>query len=85
MQAGLPADLGGTLLQAAQPHAAAGLLSALSGGSAVLAASLVYFALRGRRSKIWSRGVRAVYTLAAAASAGYLVFLLYWRLLGPPL
>ena len=63
----------------------AGLLSALSGVSAVLAAVLAYFSARGRRSAAWSRAVRTVYTLAAAASVGYLIFLLYWRLLGPPL
>lgn len=62
-----------------------GVLSALSGVSVLLAAGVAYFAVRGRRSELWPKGVRAVYLLAAAASAVYLVFLLYWRLIGPPL
>lgn len=63
----------------------AGLLAALAGVSVLLAIGLAFFALRGGASPEWPRGVQAVYALAAIAAAGYLPFLLYWNLLGPPL
>lgn len=61
------------------------LLTAMSLLGLVLAGALIFFTTKAYRQTGFSRLVRGIYSLVSLAAVGFMLFLLYWGVLGLPL